>query len=51
MFLFELTSLGSKFAFTRLAINIPGFLLIAYSVKALLKEEDIKKMYENAINF
>lgn len=48
MFLFELTSLGSKFAFTRLAINIPGILIIAYAVRALLSEEDIKDMYEAA---
>lgn len=51
MFLFELTSLGSKFAFTRLAINIPGILLIAYAVKALLDEEEIKSMYERANYF
>ena len=51
MFLFELTSLGSKFAFTRLAINIPGILLIAYAVKTLLDEEEIKLMYERANNF
>ena len=51
MFLFELTSLGSKFAFTRLAINIPGILLIAYAVKSLLDEEEIKLMYERANNF
>ena len=48
MFLFELTSLGSKFAFTRLAINIPGILIIAYAVKALLSEEEIDAMYESA---
>ena len=51
MFLFELTSLGSKFAFTRLAINIPGILLIAYAVKSLLNKEEIKLMYERANNF
>ena len=48
MFLFELTSLGSKFAFTRLAINIPGILIIAYAVKALLSDEEIKDIYEAA---
>lgn len=51
MFLFEIASLGSKFAFTRLAINIPGILIIAYIVKALLKEEDIEEMYEAANKF
>lgn len=51
MFLFELTSLGSKFAFTRLAINIPGILIIAYIVKALLTEEDVEEIYEAASKF
>ncbi len=51
MFLFELTSLGSKFAFTRLAINIPGILIIAFLVNSLLKEEDIREIYENANKF
>ena len=47
MFLFELNSLGPKFALTRLAINIPGILIIAYIIPRLLKEEEIKEMYEN----
>lgn len=51
MFLFEISSLGSKFAFTRLAVNIPGILIIAYIVKALLTEEDIKEMYKSVEKF
>ena len=46
MFLFELNSLGPKFALTRLAINIPGILIIAYTIPKLLKEEDIEEIYE-----
>lgn len=46
MFLFEFNSLGPKFALTRLGINIPGILIIAYIIPKLLKEEEIKKMYE-----
>lgn len=46
MFLFELNSLGPKFALTRLAINIPGILLMAYAIPKLLKEEEIKDIYK-----
>ena len=46
MFLFEMTSLGSKFALTRLAINIPGILIIAYLVRSALTEEDVREMYK-----
>lgn len=45
MFLFELNSLGAKFALTRLAINIPGILIIAYTIPKLLKEEEIEEIY------
>lgn len=48
MFLFELSSLGSKFAITRLMINIPGILLIAYTIDRLLDEEEKNKIYESA---
>lgn len=40
MFLFEMASLGNKFALTRLAINIPGILLIAFIVNKLLTEDE-----------
>lgn len=45
MFLFEFNSLGAKFALTRLAINIPGILLMAYTIPKLLKEEEIEDIY------
>lgn len=47
MFLFEISSLGIEFAFTRLAVNIPGIILIAYIVNGLLKPNDIQSISEN----
>lgn len=51
MFLFEMASLGSKFALTRFAINIPGILLIAYLVNKSLKDDERAAIYEMASNF
>lgn len=48
MLLFEIASMGSKFALTRLLINIPGILLIAYIVNKSLSENEIKEIYEKA---
>jgi len=48
MFLFEISSLGFKFALSRLAINILVIIIIAYVMGALIKKEDIDKMYEKA---
>ena len=45
MFLFEMASLGSKFALTRMAINIPGILLIAYILNKLLNENEKYTIY------
>jgi hypothetical protein len=46
MFLFELTSLGSTFAITRLIINIPGIIIIALVLNRLVSDNDIKIIYE-----
>lgn len=51
MFLFELTSLGPKFALTRLAINIPGIFIMGHIIFRLLKEEEITKIYNTANDF
>ncbi len=51
MFLFELSSLGTKFAITRLAVSIFGIFLIAYIVNKLLQEEEIQVMYDNVKSF
>lgn len=45
LLLFEISSLGPKFALTRLAINIPGILLIAYIVNRQLSEEEKEDIY------
>jgi uncharacterized membrane protein YraQ (UPF0718 family) len=48
MFLFEVASLGAKFAFTRLAIDIPGIIIIAYILLKLIPKDEIQKIYQNA---
>lgn len=51
MFLFELTSLGAKFAVTRLLIDIPGIIIIAIILNQLISDDEIKKIYEHAETF
>lgn len=48
MLLFEIASLGSKFALTRLLIDIPGIIIIAYLLSITVSDEEIKQIYENA---
>jgi uncharacterized membrane protein YraQ (UPF0718 family) len=48
MFLFEMSALGSKFAVTRLLIDIPGIIIIAYLLAAFVSKDEIKKIYKNA---
>ncbi|WDU83416.1 permease [Caloramator sp. Dgby_cultured_2] len=50
MFLFELSSLGTKFAITRLLIDIPGIIIIAYILLRFVTKEEIKELYKNAEN-
>lgn len=50
MFLFEITSLGAKFAFTRLAIDIPGIIIIAFVLSKLIPKTEVEKIYNNAEN-
>lgn len=45
MFLFELESLGPRFALTRLAINIPGILIIAWTLAAMVPKKTIDDIY------
>lgn len=51
MLLFEITSLGVKFAITRLLIDIPGIIIIAYILSKLISKDEIEKIYENAEMF
>lgn len=48
MLLFELASLGPKFAITRLLINIPGIIIMAFILSALINKKEVEKIYENA---
>ena len=48
MFLFEVSALGSKFAVTRLLIDIPGVILIAYLLSYTIHTDKIEEIYNNA---
>lgn len=48
MLLFEMQSLGMKFTITRLLVDIPGIILIAFILSKFFKKEEIQKIYENA---
>jgi len=48
MFLFEMTSLGAKFAVTRLLIDLPGIILIAWIIKMMTSKDEINRIYEKA---
>lgn len=49
MFLFEVASLGEKFAITRLLLNIPGIILIGYVLGKIIKKDEVDRIYENAV--
>lgn len=48
MLLFEMSTLGFKFALLRLAINIPLIIFIAYLLEFLVKKDSINAIYEKA---
>lgn len=48
MFLFEMASLGTKFAITRLLVDIPGIIVIAYTLSLLMPRHEVEKLYEKA---
>lgn len=48
MFLFELSSLGSRFAFTRLLVDIPGIILMAAILSKQLSKKDLQTLYAKA---
>ena len=45
MFLFEVSALGAKFAVTRLLVDIPGIIIIAYILSRIISKEEIEKIY------
>lgn len=44
MFLFEMQSLGTRFALTRLAVNVPGILIMAWTLSTLLPAKEMEKI-------
>ncbi len=48
MFMFELSSLGPKFALTRIALNIPIVVFIAFAMNKVLPRNEVEKIYEAA---
>jgi len=48
MLLFEISALGKSFALTRLLIDIPGIIIIAYILSAFTSKDEIKELYKNA---
>ncbi len=50
MFMFEYAALGSKFALTRLAVDVVGILLIANIIGKIVSKEKIAIIYKNAEN-
>lgn len=45
--LFELSALGYRYTFTRMLVNLPSIILLGYLIEGLLKEEDLKEIYNN----
>jgi len=48
MLMFEIESLGLKFALTRLAIDIPGIILIAFLLTKLISKGEMEEIYKNS---
>lgn len=48
MILFEMASLGTKFAFTRLVVDIFGIIIISRIISNLIPKKEIAKIYFNA---
>ena len=51
MILFEIASLGTTFALTRLLIDIPGIIVIAMVLSKLVSKEEVSSIYEGAEKF
>lgn len=48
MLLFELSALGAAFTLTRLLIDIPGIILIAFLLNAYISKEEKESIYRTA---
>lgn len=47
MFLFEMSSLGTKFAFTRLFVDLPGIVLMSFLLEKMMSKKQIEAIYKN----
>ena len=47
MFLFEIAALGSKFAITRLLVDIPGIIIIAFIISKFVSKKEVEEIYSN----
>ncbi len=48
MFLFEMQALGAPFALTRLALNIPAIIIMAWLIRTVVPNAEVQRIYENA---
>lgn len=48
MFLFEMHALGTRFALARLLIDIPGIILIAFVLRAIIPAREVARLYAAA---
>ncbi|NBK21135.1 MAG: permease [Spirochaetia bacterium] len=48
MLLFEIASLGPRFALTRLLVDIPGIIIIAFILSRLIGKDEVSRLYEKA---
>jgi len=48
MLLFEMNALGVRFALARLAIDIPGIIIIALAIKAIVPKAEVERIYTAA---
>lgn len=47
MFLFEMAALGNKFAISRLLIDIPGIIIIAFIISKTVSKSEVERLYDN----
>jgi hypothetical protein len=50
MVLFEIASLGPRFAFARLLIDIPGIIIMAFLISHMIPERELNRIYANVEN-
>jgi len=47
MFLFEIAALGNNFAITRLLVDIPGIIVIAFIISRFISKKEVEEIYAN----